>query len=91
MGASGVNRNAIVGALSVTGAVTASTLKSPSNFAAIAEAQGGGYLLLEQSTAQQTAPSAGFIRLYTRPGTTGVKLVALGNGGTEFTVLDNIV
>ena len=62
-----------------------------SGYAALSYNQAGGRITLVRATATMATPSTNSASLYFRTGTTGLKLVAMGTGGVEYTILDNIV
>ena len=66
-------------------------VQNNSGYVTLGYNQSGGHVTMTRATAIMTAPSANTARLYFRTGTTGLKLVAMGTAGTEYTILDNIV
>lgn len=75
-----------------SGAVAGTDLRTITSRHILYEQNGGGVHQIAKSTAQASTPATGSVLLYVRDGTTAgtLKIVALGPGGVETTIVDNI-
>lgn len=72
------------------GGIVATSYSTTNGWVSLTQVNSGGALRLTRATATST-PAASTVSLQVIAGTTGSKLVAVGPGGTAYTILDNIV